>query len=243
MLLELATSSSLALFFAGSPAATSAQHSASTFHLSSAIKCAFSSSIHLKLREVFAGLLLCLLLGLLLCLRPRSPRYFFTLLACSLLHLHLRLLAPSLLHPLCICHVVLIVGQSLELLQLHSCPVRGRGHTGSGGSSLHGCRHGNKRVRKLGIETKTPVCSYRSLFRTQNGLWTPHCPKRPHGSLMAGLMGSAPKRGILSRPCPTLDNDPVTPVASQHYSSTPDLYASLQSQTRTYPSTKCDPLH
>jgi len=43
MLLELATGSSLALFFAGSPAfcfpaATSTRHSASAFHLSSAIR-------------------------------------------------------------------------------------------------------------------------------------------------------------------------------------------------------------
>jgi len=50
-------------------------------------------------------------------------------------------------------------------------------------------------------------------------------------------------RGHLSRPCPTPDSYPVTPVASQHYSSTPVLCASLRSQTRTYPSVKCDPLH
>jgi len=49
--------------------------------------------------------------------------------------------------------------------------------------------------------------------------------------------------GELSRPCPTLDNYPVTPVASQLYSSTLDLCASLRSRTRTYPSAKCDPLH
>jgi len=32
---------------------------------------------------------------------------------------------------------------------------------------LCGCRHGNKRVRKLGVGSKKPVCSYRSPFRTQ----------------------------------------------------------------------------
>jgi len=57
------------------------------------------------------------------------------------------------------------------------------------------------------------------------------------------LMSLAPKRGILSRPCPTPDNYPVTPVASQLYSSTPDLCASLRSRTCTYPSAKCNPLH
>jgi len=49
--------------------------------------------------------------------------------------------------------------------------------------------------------------------------------------------------GLLSRPCPTLDSYPVTLVASQLYSSTPDLCASLRSRMCTYPSAKCDPLH
>jgi len=42
---------------------------------------------------------------------------------------------------------------------------------------------------------------------------------------------------------PNSGSYPVTPVASQHCSSTPDLCALLRSRTRTYPSTKCDPLH
>jgi len=47
----------------------------------------------------------------------------------------------------------------------------------------------------------------------------------------------------VSRPCPTPDSYPVTPVTSQHCSSIPDLCALLRSRTRTYPSAKCDPLH
>ena len=47
----------------------------------------------------------------------------------------------------------------------------------------------------------------------------------------------------LSRPCPTPDSYLVTPVASQHCSSTPVLCALLRSWMRTYPSAKCDPLH
>jgi len=42
---------------------------------------------------------------------------------------------------------------------------------------------------------------------------------------------------------PNSGSYPVTPVASQHCSSTLDLCTSLQSRTRTYPSAKCDPLH
>jgi len=134
----------------------------------------------LELRKLLASLLLCLLLGLPLCLCTSSllrlhpcfplrlfacpPRCLFTLLACLLLRLCLRLLVPSLLRPLRVCHVV---RQSPELLQLHSCPVHGCGRTGSGGSSLRGCRLGNERVRKFGVETKKLVCSYRSPFHTQ----------------------------------------------------------------------------
>ena len=113
------------------------------------------------------SLFLHLCMSSLLHLLMRPPCCLFTLLACSLLHLRLHLLAMPLLHPLCICHVVLVVCQSSELLQLRSGPVCGHGCTGSGGSSLRGRRHGNERVRKLGVETKKPVCSYRSLFCTQ----------------------------------------------------------------------------
>jgi len=60
--------------------------------------------------------------------------------------------------------------------------------------------------------------------------WSPHYP-----------LNCDPRQ--LSRPCPTPDSYLVTPVASQHCSSTPDLCALLRSRTRTYPSVKCDPLH
>jgi len=51
---------------------------------------------------------------------------------------------------------------------------------------------------------------------------------------------ASPARGssihvVLSRPCPTPDSYLVTPVASQHCSSTLDLCALLQSRTRTLP--------
>jgi len=54
---------------------------------------------------------------------------------------------------------------------------------------------------------------------------------------------SCARAKTLSRPCPTPDSYPVTPVSSQHCNSTPVLCEPLRSRTRTYPSAKCDPLH
>jgi len=166
--------------------------------------------------------LLCLLAHLVLhlCLGPlrlftRSSLHLFPV----LLLLSLDLLASTPLLCFGIKDGRLIFATGLKLWCCHLGPVLGLDRRGnSGGGGLGNVQHVVRGQRTEGTG-KTGLIFIDPKFILRQTLWTPHCPRRPHQPHW-GLMGSAPKGGDTVMTIFNSRSYPVTPVASQHYSST-----------------------
>jgi len=150
-----------------------------------------------------------------LCLFTRSSLRLFP----ALLLLSLDLLASTPLLCFGIKDGCLIFATGLKLWCCRLGPVLGldcRGNSGGGG--LGNVRHVVRGQRTEGTG-KTGLIFIDPKFILRQTLRTPHCPRQPRQPHW-GLMGSAPKGGDTVMTIFNSGSYPVTPVASQHYSST-----------------------